>query len=229
MRRWHSPRERVIMLRRWRLEIAKHEDDPFGSAPLPPVAEGGACHCYRGMGFLRKRKPYDCGNPRCGICHFDVLVDPLLKRIAAKEATAAEMVVIAALQGKSLPNTVKDWATRWISIKTNVPSALASILVGEEWTACCSPFVPLRYESLGRFDKMDLFTIGCGEGTGMALKTELRCALAGRSKEAAEMVPESTLLGEAARGKECLRRSAPAFSGWPQSALCIDTSQSKIL
>lgn len=165
----------------------------------------------------------------CAICHFDVLVDPLLKRIAAKEATAAEMVVIAALQGKSLPNTVKDWATRWISIKMNVQSALASILVGEEWTACSSPFVPLRFESLGRFDKIDLFTIGCGEGAGMALKTELRCTLAGRSKESAEMVPGSTLLGEAARGKECLRRSAPAFSGWPQSALSIDTSQSKIL
>jgi hypothetical protein len=68
MRRWHTPRERAIMLRRWRQEIAKHEDDPFGYAPLPPVGEE-FCHCYRGMGFLRKRKPHDCGRPRCWLCH----------------------------------------------------------------------------------------------------------------------------------------------------------------
>ncbi len=71
MRRWHAPRERAITLRRWREEIAKHEDVWFGQAALPPAADADACHCYRGMGFLRKRKPYDCGNPRCGVCHGD--------------------------------------------------------------------------------------------------------------------------------------------------------------
>jgi hypothetical protein len=71
MRRWHE--ERDLMIRRWRIEIAKHEYPRWGDqglAPVPPAAcEEDACHCYRGMGFSRKRKPGDCGNPRCGICH----------------------------------------------------------------------------------------------------------------------------------------------------------------
>ena len=86
MRRWHSPRERAIMLRRWREEIAKHEDMWFGQAPLPPTAGHDSCHCYRGMGFLRKRKPYDCGNPRCGICHFDKYRHPKARAKKLRDA-----------------------------------------------------------------------------------------------------------------------------------------------
>lgn len=76
MRRWHAPRERAIMLRRWREEIAKHEDVWFGQAPLPPAADADACHCYRGMSFLRKRKPHDCGRPRCWLCHGEKFWEP---------------------------------------------------------------------------------------------------------------------------------------------------------
>lgn len=70
MRRWHE--ERGLMMTRWRMEIAKHEG--IGPAPYqPPIPPESCdvddCHCYRGMGFARKRKPYDCGNPRCDMCH----------------------------------------------------------------------------------------------------------------------------------------------------------------
>jgi hypothetical protein len=96
MKRWHSPRERALMLRRWRQEIAKHEDIWFGQAPLPPTADADACHCYRGMGFLRKRKPFDCGNPRCGICHFDKYRQP--KARARKVRQAIEFDVRASVE-----------------------------------------------------------------------------------------------------------------------------------
>jgi hypothetical protein len=79
MRRWHADRER--MLRRWRLEIALHGGHdgwrPSGFrgvgeyAPLPPVydrCDGKVCHCFRGMGYFRKRHPLDCGK-RCFLCH----------------------------------------------------------------------------------------------------------------------------------------------------------------
>lgn len=72
MRRWHE--DRNLMLRRWREEIAKHEfeDYPYCSlAPIPAEKKDDVCHCYRGMGFLRKKSPHDCGNPRCMVCHLD--------------------------------------------------------------------------------------------------------------------------------------------------------------
>lgn len=71
MYRWHS--EKNLMLRRWREEISKHEfnDYPYYSlAPIPAEKKDDICHCYRGMGFLRKKSPWDCGNSRCAVCHY---------------------------------------------------------------------------------------------------------------------------------------------------------------
>jgi hypothetical protein len=61
VRRWHS--EIPLMQRRMRLEREKH-------GVQPDERDGRICHCLLGIGFVRKRRPYDCGNPRCGVCHF---------------------------------------------------------------------------------------------------------------------------------------------------------------
>jgi hypothetical protein len=88
MRRWHQ--EHDLMLRRWRQEIAKHERAPRGTlAPVPPIGEE-ACHCYRGMGTMRTRSPWDCGNPRCGVCHYDKQ-HPKARHAARRAAIAAEL------------------------------------------------------------------------------------------------------------------------------------------
>lgn len=50
------------MQRQMRLEREKH-------GVQPDERDGNICHCLLGIGFVRKRKAYDCGNPRCGICH----------------------------------------------------------------------------------------------------------------------------------------------------------------
>jgi hypothetical protein len=70
MRRWHE--ERALMLRRWREEIAIHEGlwPPSCVIVLPPEIpdSSSACHCYRGMGFLRKHRPWGHSRPRCYTC-----------------------------------------------------------------------------------------------------------------------------------------------------------------
>ena len=60
MRRWHS--ETSLMISRMKLEREKH-------GVQPDVKDGNICHCLLGIGFVRKKKPYDCGVPRCGCCH----------------------------------------------------------------------------------------------------------------------------------------------------------------
>jgi hypothetical protein len=62
MKRWHV--ERPLMLRRWQLEKEKHTDN--GEIV-------GDCHCLRGPGFMRKRRPYGCHRPRCKLCHWEKL------------------------------------------------------------------------------------------------------------------------------------------------------------
>jgi hypothetical protein len=88
MRRWHSPKERALMLRRWRQEIAQHERWRYSRAALAPVPPDKCavdpyvvlrglrtrfpdpCHCYDGMGFMRKQRPFGCGRARCQLCHY---------------------------------------------------------------------------------------------------------------------------------------------------------------
>jgi hypothetical protein len=56
---------------------------------------------------------------------FDVLAVPKLKVIAAKDAAAAEIIIISAHEGTQLPAEVKAWIELWLSYKTQ-----AAALVG---------------------------------------------------------------------------------------------------
>lgn len=54
------------MRRQWKIEMGLHGYD----WRCPPT-DKNACHCVNGIGFFRKRKAHDCGNPGCGLCHFE--------------------------------------------------------------------------------------------------------------------------------------------------------------
>lgn len=57
MRRWHSERE--LMLKRWRQELGNHVYAAGMTWQAPPVmACGIECHCARGIGTMRKQRPY---------------------------------------------------------------------------------------------------------------------------------------------------------------------------
>src|ERR1700722_6813752 len=56
---------------------------------------------------------------------FDVLAVPKLREIAAKDAAAAEIIIISAHEGKELSADVKAWIEKWLSYHTH-----ASALVG---------------------------------------------------------------------------------------------------
>jgi hypothetical protein len=56
---------------------------------------------------------------------FDVLAVPKLKEIAAKDAAAAEIIIVSAHEGHELPPQVKAWIDLWLSYNTE-----ASALVG---------------------------------------------------------------------------------------------------
>jgi hypothetical protein len=94
------------MLRRWRLEIARHESPAahvggyaFAAlAPIPPQDRevweadlpGRLCHCYRGMGTMRKRT-LGCANPRCGLCHAEKFYAPKARSAKNRAAIAYEL------------------------------------------------------------------------------------------------------------------------------------------
>lgn len=98
MRRWHSERE--LMLRRWRQELANHDfeygqDYPHGYLAPPSDAAGIDCHCAQGIGSMRKRTAYGCGNPRCGICHFEKFYVPKARETKRREAIDFDLKAVA--------------------------------------------------------------------------------------------------------------------------------------
>lgn len=56
---------------------------------------------------------------------FDVLAVTKLREIAAKDAAAADIIIISAHEGNDLPNEVKSWVEQWLAFRTR-----ASALVG---------------------------------------------------------------------------------------------------
>jgi hypothetical protein len=71
MRRWHE--DLPLMFRRWRYELRKHGLDPgpyLGSYRRGAAIYVSVCPCEKGPGVMRKRDPWDCGRPRCGLCHW---------------------------------------------------------------------------------------------------------------------------------------------------------------
>lgn len=82
MRRWHE--ERSLMLRRWKMEMRLHGYD--WRNPPDPKCDRNACHCAAGIGSMRKKKPLDCGNPRCGVCHGDKFFGPKARGTKKRDA-----------------------------------------------------------------------------------------------------------------------------------------------
>jgi len=64
MRRYHT--ELHITLRHWRDHLRFHQNSNIARGISPA---GVACDCERQPGRFRKRDAYDCGLPRCGVCH----------------------------------------------------------------------------------------------------------------------------------------------------------------
>jgi len=61
---------------------------------------------------------------------FDVLAVPKLKEMAAKDAAAAEIIIISAHEGRELPPAVKAWIETWVGYKTQATALVA--LLGDE-------------------------------------------------------------------------------------------------
>lgn len=94
MQRWHS--EVGLMTRRWRQELASHGDGhptsatewsfPWMALGPPSLAPQIECHCALGIGSMRKKRLHDCGNTRCGLCHFDKFHMPKNRANKRREA-----------------------------------------------------------------------------------------------------------------------------------------------
>lgn len=88
MQRFHN--EWALMVRRWRVEWEAHGRD-FGN-----------CHCGRGMGTMRKHRPFEGhASGQCGVCARERFGRRLDRRRARRVAALAVARELASLYGEA--------------------------------------------------------------------------------------------------------------------------------
>jgi hypothetical protein len=77
--------DRPIMVRRWRQEWEQHGRD-FGN-----------CHCGRGIGTMRKHRPYEShASGKCGVCTYRRFMARAVRR---RERRTAYVMIAQELRG----------------------------------------------------------------------------------------------------------------------------------
>lgn len=69
MRRWHA--DRRVTIREWREHRRNHVRSNLERWParIGRDPDEVDCECDEQVGRFRKTDAYDCGRPRCGVCH----------------------------------------------------------------------------------------------------------------------------------------------------------------
>lgn len=106
---------------------------------------------------------------------FGVLTSASLRQLAANEAAAADMVIIATREGPGLPESVKDWVSLWLATGEyhHRPRALVALLEPGEKQNGTSCGVRAELKALAEADGVDFFANGDGAGWEAALAGEL--------------------------------------------------------
>jgi len=97
---------------------------------------------------------------------FDVVADADFFELAVKEALKADIIVIAAREGKGLPQRIKDWIARWLLMKQSRPLALVATLDYRPVKASSEAPVLPYLAKLASFGKMQFFANGSSPDTG---------------------------------------------------------------
>jgi len=100
---------------------------------------------------------------------FDVLADESFFELAVSEALAADIIVIATREGKSLPRRIRDWIARWLLLKKRRPLALVATLDYQPVQASSQGCVLPYLAKLARYGKLQFFVNDNDRATGLQL------------------------------------------------------------
>lgn len=120
----------------------------------------------------------------CAIWDFDFVTEPLLTKVASREASAANMVVVVLRSGEGLPDSVKGWLNLWLWAH---PSAFAEpgvLFSNWQYFDCAPTTIDSQLENAGEFGDIQLFTLG---GTGFPLAAFKRELPKGAAREASSL------------------------------------------
>ena len=194
----------VAKVRRMNLTLNHPDIEPF-----EPATDVNALVAYEDFaGGTRAKSLLESVGRSCGaegqliysMWKFDVLAVPRLMQMAAEEAAAADIIIIAAHEREALPDAVLDWINLWRGSRTHRPRALVAIVEPDDrdWDehdenetepesdAGKDPYergqIYSYLEMVARLDNMDFFAAGVEARPDIELKLR-KTVPAGVSRE----------------------------------------------
>ena len=98
--------------------------------------------------------------------NFDALTITALRQVAADEAAQADLIILIAADGTSLPATVIDWMNLWLAVKECRSQVLVALLNPAVGRGGFSPRILAQLKGLAGLGRIDFFAEGLGWGTG---------------------------------------------------------------
>ena len=118
---------------------------------------------------------------------FTGLAEPALLPIACQEALAADIIVVAAVEGKALPKGVRDWVARWLRKKNDLPQALVASLHPDPEQTPAPPVVRPYLAGVAEHGKMQFFA-SPSDGHGPVAPAEAGDGVGRKSRPAGQAV-----------------------------------------
>lgn len=146
----------------------------------PPAKPGASpCPCTIKVLMLyadlttgnRVLRTFDALLHRCGkevqfqsdMWKFDTLRTESIRRLAAKDAEEADLILVSAHGAEPLPDEVKAWCANWVVNRPKHPSALVA-LVDNSHSPLAGPDAPESYlQAVARQAEMDFFSVEAEE------------------------------------------------------------------
>jgi len=103
--------------------------------------------------------------------NFDVLAIAQLRTLAAEEAAAAGMIIIAARERPNLPVGVVDWIKRWLDLRQERGGALVAVLDSDRTKPEVSEGILLQLKKSAALGQMDFFVTRAKEARAEERRT----------------------------------------------------------
>src|SRR5882724_5906132 len=100
---------------------------------------------------------------------FKTLASPHLRKLAAGEAARADLIIMAAHEGPTLPEPVMDFLSLWLAMRECYPQALVALLDSDPRANGASRQILAQLKMVAEMGGLDFFTRGPNEQLEEAL------------------------------------------------------------
>lgn len=107
--------------------------------------------------------------------NFEVLTVASLRKLAAREAAAADLIIISTHAGRKLPREIADWINQWLLLRQQRPGVLVALVDADATPKANSPGVLSQLKKVAKLGRLNFFPNGTKGFLRAALAEGTKC------------------------------------------------------